>query len=306
MSDLKLIPTEMLTLIPLYGGDKRLLNLFLRKCEYVINIYKGVDNPEQNIYVMHAVTSRLTGDAAALISQREDDLTWEELKALLIQRFGDHRTEESIAMELENIQIYHGESYIDFYNRIQSIKTLLLSKINQSKSSYKDLRVSMYTSKALDAFLYCLPEYLFSHVRQKKPETLEKALEIVVEELNFYEQYNLKNKGYNPHFQNVRPPRPHVFNSMQQSASIPTFGNANIQVASPYKAFGQTASVEQARPQGAGALFGMPSSTTGVGKSQLFGASSTNPPQWLSFGSSAKDSNPSNQVQNNAESKINV
>lgn len=97
------IPNEMLRLIPLFNGDKKLLNLFIRKCEYIISKYRG--NEQQNLYVYHAVTSRLTENAASLLSEQEDVLAWSELKELLQQHFGDPRSEACINIELESLKL---------------------------------------------------------------------------------------------------------------------------------------------------------------------------------------------------------
>lgn len=187
-----IIPNEMIKIIPIFDGDKRHLNLFIRKSEYIINKYKGSD--EQNLYVMHSITSRLAGNAAALISEREDIVTWEEFKALLIQHFGDPRSEECLAIELETMRIRNGESFLDFCNRIQSVRSILISKVNRLSSSMRESKIIIYNNTSLNVFLYNLPENMVRIVRLKAPSTLEQALSFVLEEVNFHDQYNTRNK----------------------------------------------------------------------------------------------------------------
>lgn len=188
-----MIPNEMIKIIPLFDGDKRHLNLFIRKCEYIINKYRG--SGEQNLYVMHAITSRLAGNAAALISEREDIVTWEEFKELLIQHFGDPRSEECLAIELETLRIRNGESFLDFCNRIQSVRSILISKVNRlSSSTMRESKITIYNNTSLNVFLYNLPENMVRIVRLKEPSTLEQALSFVLEEVNFHDQYNARNK----------------------------------------------------------------------------------------------------------------
>lgn len=187
-----MIPNEMIKIIPLFDGDKRHLNLFIRKSEYIINKYRGSD--EQNLYVMHAITSRLAGNAAALISEREDIVTWEEFKELLIQHFGDPRSEECLAIELETLRIRNGESFLDFCNRIQSVRSILISKVNRLSSSIRESKITIYNNTSLNVFLYNLPENMVRIVRLKAPSTLEQALSFVLEEVNFHDQYNARNK----------------------------------------------------------------------------------------------------------------
>ena len=190
---IRVIPNEMLKIIPIFGGDKRLLNLFLRKCEYIILRYRG--DEAQNLYVMHSITSRLIDDAAALLSEREDVVTWLELRELLIQHFGDPRSEECIAIELESLKIKSGEGFLEFCNRIQSVRSALISKVNEiSDENIKKSKVSIYNNTSLNVFLYNLPESMVRIVRLSSPKTLEEALGVVLEEVNFHEQYKLRNR----------------------------------------------------------------------------------------------------------------
>ncbi|KAG7295193.1 hypothetical protein JYU34_022162 [Plutella xylostella] len=198
MATLTPIPAEMLKLIPMFNGDKRLLNLFLRKCEYVIAKYRG--NDTQNLYLYHSITSRLTDDAAALVSEREDVDTWSALKSLLVQHFGDPRSEECIAIELETLKLKANEPYTEFCNRIQTVRSILFSKVNElTDENTKRSKIAIYNNTALNVFLYSLPENMVRIVRLKGPDTLENALSIVLEEVNFHDQYNMRNKLLNNH-----------------------------------------------------------------------------------------------------------
>ncbi|XP_048483023.1 uncharacterized protein LOC125490950 [Plutella xylostella] len=193
MESITLIPGEVLKIIPIFNGDKRILNLFLAKSEYIIERFRG--NEAQDTYIMHAITSRLAGDAAALVSERQDIMHWDNFKELLVQHFGDPRNEECIAIELETLKINPNESYLDFCNRIQSVRSILISKVNRIEdANIKNSKIAIYTNTSLNVFLYNLPENMVRIVRLKAPATLEKALEIVLEEVNFHDQYVMRNK----------------------------------------------------------------------------------------------------------------
>lgn len=187
------IPREILSLIPEFNGDTKLLNFFLRKCEYVIEQYQGT--VRRNQFLMQYVTSRLTGRAAVLFSERNDCETYDQLKIVLIQHFGDPRSEECVAIELETLKIKQNESYLDFCGRIQDVRAILLSKVNQSNTSeMKKAKKIIYDNTSLNVFLYNLPEHMVRLVRLKNPESLEDSLKYVLEEVNFQEQYNMRSK----------------------------------------------------------------------------------------------------------------
>ncbi|XP_026744739.1 uncharacterized protein LOC113506077 [Trichoplusia ni] len=187
------IPRDVLRLIPEYSGETNLLSLFLRKCKYVIERYQGT--VERNEFLMQIITSKLKGKAAALISERGDFDTYNELKSLLIQHFGDPRSEECVAIELETLKIKHNESYLEFCSRIQDIRAILMSKVNQNSSlSLREAKRVIYNNTSLNVFMYNLPEHMVRIVRIKNPDSLEEALKHVLEEVNFQEQYNLRSK----------------------------------------------------------------------------------------------------------------
>lgn len=189
------VPTEISSIIPKFDGDERLLNLYIKKCEYVIKCYQKVGNPAQDLYVFHVVSSKLVGKAAHLISERPDIESWAELKSVLTQHFGDPRSEECIAIQLETLKINHNESYLDFCNRIQQVKSTLIAKVNLIADDHvRRSKITIYDNMALNVFLYNLPEDLIRIVRLKGSNTLEGALSIVLEEVNFQFQYNARNK----------------------------------------------------------------------------------------------------------------
>lgn len=230
--EVKPVPKDTLTIIPKYDGEENVLNLFLSKCEYVVNGSRIRGNLQQELYLFHVISSRLTGRAAALLSDNPNVTSYEDLKLLLTQHFGDPRSEECIAIELENLKLKTGESYIQFCHRIQGVRSSLLAKVNRlPDEGLKAAKMIVYNNIALNVFLYNLPEDLIRIVRLKGCSNLESALSIVTEEVNFKFQYEAKNKllkhttGHSPLYnvrdtpkplnidQNLKP----IFNSMPNS-----------------------------------------------------------------------------------------
>lgn len=193
MSEHKLVPLEAFKLIPKFDGDVRHLNLFIRKCEYVIEKFKSPEISEE--YLMQVVTSRLRGDAAAFISEHGDVNDWETFKTLIKQQFDDPRSEACLAMVLENLKIQSNENYSIFYRRIQSLKSILLSKVDQtSDANMKKSKHDFYDHVALHVFLYNLPEDVITIIRMKGPTTLAEALTMVLDETTFSDQYKIRSR----------------------------------------------------------------------------------------------------------------
>ncbi|KAL0830025.1 hypothetical protein ABMA28_003483 [Loxostege sticticalis] len=163
------VPSEMIKMIPLFESDARQLPLFTKKCEYILNTFRG--GAAQNMYLFHVITSRLAGAASNLVGERDNIDTWEELKNLLNQHFGDPRTEECLLLKLEALTIQRGESYLDFCHRIQNLRSILIAKFNETK------RRKHGSSQTTD---------LYPHIPQH-------ALKVVLEQQNSQTVYDFKN-----------------------------------------------------------------------------------------------------------------
>ncbi|XP_048485113.1 uncharacterized protein LOC119691638 [Plutella xylostella] len=223
MSKIILIPREFSGVIPTFNGDGKLLRTFLTKCEYVINAYKGDNNPEQELYLYHLITSKLVDKAAVLISERQDIESWQQLKEILTQSFGDKRSEECIAIELETLKINPQEDFSSFYSRIQHIKSALIAKVNLLEDQQlRKSKVTIYENLAKNVFLYNLPEDLIRIVRLKECNSIESALSIVLEEVNFKFQYQSRNNMLKNATPTSKPPQLTSFNN-QNSFRPPAF-----------------------------------------------------------------------------------
>lgn len=218
MEGIVVIPPGVLKIIPLFSGETRLLSLFIRKTEYVINLYRG--NEIQNEYLFNAITSRLNGEAANLIGERDSIHTWTDLKQVLQDHFGDPRTEDCLVLELESLRINKGESYLDFCHRIQQLRSMLIAKINESVEDVgaKLSKQNIYTNISMNVFLFNLPKYLVRLVRLKNVSTLEDALKAVLEEQYFQEVYDQK-QSRNPIFNQNFQGRNNYHNNFNSQAS---------------------------------------------------------------------------------------
>lgn len=264
MEQIMQVPSTMANIIPEFSGDSRQLPLFIKKCEYIINTFQG--GKAQNEYLFHVLTSRLKGEAANLVGERDNISTWLELKTLLSQHFGDPRTEDCLVLELESMKLNSNESYLDFCHRIQNLRSILISKIIETveDAHLRQAKQHIYTNSSLNVFLYNLPPYLVRLVRLRNVTTLEDALKVVLEEQNFqtvYESKNNRNKNnskpsgkfVNSNDNSQRSPNPQKQSStqVQNSSSENTYRtNNSFQPRNSYRHTNNTQnqSSQQSRP----------------------------------------------------------
>lgn len=185
MEGITRVPSEFVKIIPVFNGETRALPLFIKKCQYILQSFQGGNL--QNEYLFHVITSRLAGEAANLVGEREQIGTWAELKDLLVQHFGEPKSEECLAMELESLKRNRGESYLDLCHRIQHLRSSLFAKINETidNENLRTAKHHIYNNMSLNVFLFNLPAYLVRMVRLRNVTNLEDALKIVLEEQTF-------------------------------------------------------------------------------------------------------------------------
>lgn len=193
MDGLKEVPKTFIEIIPIFDGDVRKLQMFLKKVQYMLDTFKG--DQKQNEYLYHIITSRLSIEVAALVAEHNNINTWQELKELLIRNYGDPRTEDSILLELDSLKINKEENYVEFCHRLKKIQSSLLLKLNETinEEAVRIAKQEIYKKTALKIFIYNMPVHLMRLLRLKNVNTLEDALKIVLEEQNFQIVYDKKN-----------------------------------------------------------------------------------------------------------------
>lgn len=127
-------------------------------------------------------------------------------------------------MELDSLKKDRNESYLDFCHRVQHLRSILFSKINETVNNpeIRQAKQAIYNNTSLNVFLFNLPAYLVRLVRLRNVTTLEDALKTVLEEQNFQTVYDSKNprsnQNFRPNFNNYnsfqnRNPRPRQSNN---------------------------------------------------------------------------------------------
>lgn len=200
MEGINRVPLELVQIIHIFEGDTRELPLFMKNCQYILENFGG--NGAQNQYIFRVITSRLAGEAAKLVRERDHISTWSELKSLLTEYFGDPRTEECLFKELKSIRIHRTEGYIAFCRRVQRLRSSLLSKLSETIKDSNELQVKecIYNKTSFNVFLYNLPAYFVRLVSLRNVNTLEDALKIVLEEQAFQTVYNENQSRTSNHY----------------------------------------------------------------------------------------------------------
>lgn len=206
--------------IPSFDGSTEMTNIFIDRCEAVLSEYRAQNNTTINNYLIKAIISKLSGRAIIAIGSRPELKKWPEIRQALYQRFGDTRDIDCLCQELLNMRPRYKESYLDFAERLQLLRSKLAMKINSlpETNMNKDTKIAqleLYDQTALKTFIRGLRGNFQNIIRIKNPSSLESAISLLIEEQNF--QYTVRQsnsshfytKGDQPNsqFKNSKPNR---------------------------------------------------------------------------------------------------
>lgn len=212
---------EYLSCIPEFDGNPNDLNRFLAVSESIINNFYDATNHNnfQNVYLLNSVISKLKGNAKTLINIQPVN-TWADLKALLTRNFADQRDEVCLNRDLVMLRQTNHETPQQFHDKILNILNLLCSHINMHEVTEhaKGLKRTLYQNLALKTFLSGLKEPLGTTIRCMRPDSLNQALQFVLEENNV--RY-LQNQNQNQNAQQKNPKVQYI--PQNQFYNKPTF-----------------------------------------------------------------------------------
>ncbi|KAJ8939894.1 hypothetical protein NQ318_023234 [Aromia moschata] len=141
--------------------------------------------------------------------------------------FGDQRDIQYLTHQLTSMRPNKNERPYEFGLRLQEIRAIIITKINDNipDNQMRDLQIHNYNNIAKTMFITNLPMHIQTIVRIKNPESLEDALNFVLEEEEFQ---NFAKLHQNTQKSNLALPKPsipsyrnHIENSNSNRNFIP-------------------------------------------------------------------------------------
>lgn len=178
---------KSLRLLPEFDGNPHILTRFINLCDSLVVTYfrVGPGHDLSNLALINGILNKVTGPAARLINSGGIPDSWSGIRSALINNFADHRDETALYSDL-SIQTQGSSSPQEFYERCQNLYSTIMTYItlNESVVTTIEAKRTLYSKLTLQAYLRGLKDPLGSRIRCMRPETMEKALEFVQEELN--------------------------------------------------------------------------------------------------------------------------
>ncbi|KAJ8912397.1 hypothetical protein NQ315_013463 [Exocentrus adspersus] len=218
----RLVDTNLLKLyidtIPLFDGNNLVLKSYI---DSVRNTFSNFPNDQHNVthsLILQAVKNKLRGRAQSLVASRTDLQTWTDIETLLKLTFGDQRDLQYLTHQLTQTRPHRNERPYDFGLRLQELRAVILMKINEDEQNadIRNLQINNYNNIVKTIFITNLPPNIQTIIRLKNPDTLESALNYVLEEeefQNFSRLYHTNSNVSKPQPQNFKP----IFHNTQNT-----------------------------------------------------------------------------------------
>lgn len=201
---------KALRLVPEFDGNPHILTRFIKLCDQIVTAYNQPENNLANLYLINGILNKITGPAATTINSNGIPTDWPGIKSVLINNFSDQRDETTLYNDLA-MQVQGSSSPQEFYDRCQTLFSTIMTYVtlHESVPTTISAKRDLYKKLTMQAYVRGLKEPLGSRIRCMRPESMEKALEFVQEEMNtLYLQQ--RNEGISKNAQPYNPKPVHV------------------------------------------------------------------------------------------------
>lgn len=196
---------SILNEIPKFEGNPSELSEYIRAVEDIFTQFYQYNDPNAyvNKLLLSAARNRIKGAALEVVTGQTIN-SWDNLKNILIENFGDQRSELNLSIDMSRLHQNQKENPIEFYNRCRSLLAIINSKIAliNDPPAIKNYKLSNAKNLTLKTFISGLTEPLGSFIRSRSPATLENALTYIKDELDIRYFQNLNNPNKTPYQQN--------------------------------------------------------------------------------------------------------
>lgn len=178
---------KSLRLVPEFDGNPHILTRFINLCDQLVLAHiTGEPGKElENVALLNGILNKVSGSAARLINSNGIPNTWQGIRNALINNFADHRDETALYSDL-SLETQGSSTPQEFYERCQNLFSTIMTyvSLHETLGTTVEAKRALYQKLTLQAYLRGLKDPLGSRIRCMRPESMEKALEFVQEELN--------------------------------------------------------------------------------------------------------------------------
>ena len=178
---------KTLRLVPDFDGNANVLPRFIHLCDQIVQEYLEANpgNALVKLCLINGILNKIKGPAALIINSNGISENWNDIKAALINNFADQRDETTLYNDLM-LATQGNSSPQEFYDRCVNLFSTIMTfvTLHETIATTVEAKRALYRKLTMQAYVRGLKEPLGSRIRCMRPDSVEKALEFVQEELN--------------------------------------------------------------------------------------------------------------------------
>ena len=178
---------KVLRVVPEFDGNPNVLTRFINICDQIVTQYLNNTPGSEltNLCLLNGILNKITGTAASTINSNGIPDNWLGIRTSLINNFSDQRDETALYNDL-SLAAQGNKSPQEFYSHCQTLFSTIMTyvSLHETIPTTIEAKRDLYKKVTTQAFVRGLKEPLGSRIRCMRPESIEKALEYVQEELN--------------------------------------------------------------------------------------------------------------------------
>ncbi|CAK1595438.1 unnamed protein product [Parnassius mnemosyne] len=178
---------KVLRPVPEFDGNPNVLTRFIKLCDQICAAYLSNEPGSElsNLCLLNGILNKITGPAATTLNSNGIPESWHGIRTALINNFSDQRDETALYNDL-SLATQGNSSPQEFYARCQTLFSTIMTYVtlHETLPTTIEAKRVLYKNLTKQAFVRGLKEPLGSRIRCMRPDTVEKALEFVQEELN--------------------------------------------------------------------------------------------------------------------------
>ena len=190
-------PFRFFERLPDFSGDKNELYSFISLVDGVNPLLSQYDEISQLLF-FELIKSKLKGKACEIVEINFHVESWEGIKQILINNFGEKNSAEALYDGLKSVVFK--TNVIDFYNEIKDRLRSLnnRSRIDLGNNLNGGLIIVNNMRTARNIFKSKMPESMKTVLACRNPDSLENAMDILFSSGYAYYGIKFKNNGNNP------------------------------------------------------------------------------------------------------------
>lgn len=178
---------KALRAVPDFDGNPNVLTRFIKICDQLVIQYVRNDPSCEltNLCLINGILNKITGSAASTINSNGIPDNWQGIRDALINNFSDQRDETALYNDM-SLLTQGSCTPQEYYDKCQTLFSTIMTyvSLHENIPTTIEAKRDLYRKLTLQSYVRGLKEPLGSRIRCMRPETIEKALEFVQQELN--------------------------------------------------------------------------------------------------------------------------